>query len=120
MKKKGTPPTERRVVARKNAYVPISMNCTSSSSAISGRIQDISLGGLKVKAEITPMPCQLNDRVTVSVSQPYFKFQGKGKILWTSRMGNAVGILFTQLDQEAKNSLNEFLSLFVNVPPSKI
>lgn len=117
MRKKGTQSAERRAVARKNAYVPISMNCAYSSSAISGRIQDISLGGMKVKAEIIPMPCQLNDEVTVSVSQPYFKFQGKGKILWISQMGNAVGIQFIQLNQEAKNSLNDFLSLFVNVRP---
>ncbi len=117
MGKKGTQPTERRSVARKNAYVPISINWACNSSAISGRIQDISFGGMRVNAEITSMPCQKNDEVTVSVNQPYFKFQGKGKILWTSQTGNTVGIQFTQLNQEAKNSLNEFLSLFIHVPP---
>ena len=114
---KGTQPTERRAVDRKNARVPISMDCTSSSFAVSGRIQDISLNGMKMRAEIAPMPCQKNDEVTVSVNQPYFKFEGQGKILWISQTGD-VGIKFTRLNEAAKKNLNEFLSLFVNVPPN--
>ena len=52
------------------------------------------------------------------VSQDYLKFQGQGEILWTSPTGGTVGIKFTQLEEEARRSLDEFLCLFVNVPTS--
>jgi hypothetical protein len=94
------------------------MNVPNTSSVISGRIQDISLGGMKVKTEITSMPFQIKDEVMLLVSQDYLKFQGQGEILWTSPTGGTVGIKFTQLEEEARRSLDEFLCLFVNVPTS--
>jgi Tfp pilus assembly protein PilZ len=90
------------------------MNPPNTSSVISGRTQDISLGGMKVKTEITPMAFQIKDEVMFLVSQAYFKFRGQGKILWISPTGDTVGIKFTRLDKEARRSLDEFLSLFPN------
>ena len=114
----GGQPVDRRVSTRRDVRVPISMNVPNTSSVISGRIQDISLGGMKVETEITPMAFQIKDEVMFRVSQSYFKFQGQGEILWTSPTGDTVGIKFTQLDKEARRSLDEFLSLFVHVPTS--
>jgi len=116
---RGGQAVERRASTRKDARVPIIMNPpNNTSSAISGRTQDISLGGMKVKTEITPMAFQIKDEVVFLVSQNYFKFQGQGEILWTSPTGDTAGIKFTQLDKEARRSLDEFLSLFVHVPTS--
>ena len=78
----------------------------------------MSLGGMKVKTEITPMPFQIRDEVMFLVSRDYFKFQGQGEILWTSPTGGTIGNKFTRLDEEARKSLDEFLSLFVYVPTS--
>ncbi len=114
MTRSGGEPVDRRVSTRRDARVPIKMNPPNTSSVISGRIQDISLGGMKVKTEITPMPFQVRDEVMFLVSQVYFKFRGQGKILWTSLTG--VRIKFTQLDEEARRSLDEFLRLFMDVP----
>ena len=111
-------PINRRASIRKDARVPISINLPNPSSVISGRTQDISLGGMKVKTEITPTPFQIRDEVTFLVSQVYVKFQGRGKILWISPTGGTVGIKFIQLEEEARRSLDEFLRLFVHVPTS--
>ncbi len=112
----GTQTVDRRDSKRIDAHVPINMNPPNTSSVISGRTQDISISGMKVKTEITPTPFQIRDEVIFLVSQDYFKFHGEGEILWTSPMGGTVGIKFTQLDEEARRSLDEFLSLFVPVP----
>jgi hypothetical protein len=113
----GGQPVNRRASTRRDVRVPINVNPPNTSSVISGRTQDISIGGMKVRTEITP-PFQIRDEVIFLVSQPYFKFQGQGEILWTSPKGGTVGIKFTRLDEEARKSLDEFLSLFVHVPTS--
>jgi len=117
MRRGGSQPIDRRASTRKDVRVPINLNPPNISPVIPGRIQDISLDGMKVRTEITP-PFQIRDEVMFLVSQPYFKFQGQGEILWTSLTGGTVGIRFTQLDEEARRSLDEFLSLFVYVPTS--
>ncbi len=61
---------------------------------------------------------QIRDRVIFSVSEDYLKCQGQGEVRWFSPTGDTVGIKFTQLDEEAKNSLDEFFSLFVHGPTS--
>ncbi len=109
---------DRRASARRNVRVRMNMNPANISSVTSGMIQDISIGGMKVKTEITPTPFQIRDEVMFLVSQNYFRFEGQGKILWTSPADGIVGIKFTQLDAEAKRSLHEFLHLFVHVPNS--
>ncbi len=108
---------DRRASTRRDVWVPIKINPPNISPVISGRIQDISLGGMKVKTEITP-PFQIRDEVMFLVSQAYFKFRGQGKIFGTSPTGCTVRIKFTQLDEEARRSLDEFLRLFVDIPTS--
>ena len=110
----GGQPVDRRVSARRDARVPINMNHPNTSYAIAGRTQDISLGGMKVKTEITPTPFQIRDEVMFLVSRDYFKFQGQAQVLWISPTGSTVGIKFARLEEEAKRSLDEFLHLFVH------
>ena len=114
----GGQPVDRRASTRRDVRVPININPPNILPMISGRIQDMSLGGMKVKTEITPMPFQIRDEVMFLVSRDYFKFQGQGEILWTSPTGGTIGNKFTRLDEEARKSLDEFLSLFVYVPTS--
>jgi c-di-GMP-binding flagellar brake protein YcgR len=93
------------------------MNPPNASSVISGRTQDISLGGMKVRTEITPA-FQIRAEVMFLASEPYFNFQGQGEILWTSPKGSTVGIKFTRLDEETRRSLDKFLSFFIDAPTS--
>ncbi len=109
----GGQPVDRRASTRRDLRVPIYMNLSTTSSVISGRTQDISLGGMKVKTEITPKPFQVGDEVMFSMSEDYLRCEGQGEILWTSPTGGTVRIKFTQLDEEARRSLDEFLRLFV-------
>ncbi len=110
----GGQPIDRRTSPRRDAKVPINMNPPN----ISVRTQDMSLGGMKVRVGIAPMPFQIKDEVMFLVIEPYFKFEGHGEIRWISPKDGTVGIQFTQLDGEAKRSLEEFLSLFAHVPTS--
>lgn len=107
---------ERRMSTRRDLRVAIYMNLLDASSVISGQTQDISLGGIKVKTEITPTPFQIRDEVMFSVTEDYLKFQGQGKIIWTSPMSGMVGMKFTQLDEESRKSLDDFFRLFMYVP----
>lgn len=108
-------PVDRRASIRRDVRVPMNIRPPNISSVISGRIQDISHGGMKVRTEITP-PIGISDKVMLLVNQPYFKFEGQGEILWASLKGGTVGIKFTRLNREARRSLDEFLSLFACVP----
>ncbi len=112
----GRQPVERRANTRRDARMPIAMNLPNTSSVISGRTQNISSGGMKVKTEITPSPLKIKCEVSFLVNREYLKLQGQGRILWTSAMGSIFGIQFTQLDEESRKSLKEFFSLFVDVP----
>jgi hypothetical protein len=112
----GGQPADRRANTRREAWVPINMNPANTSSVIPGRTQDISPGGMKVETEITPTPFRIRDVVMFLVSQDYLEFQGQGEIHWISPTGGAVGIKFTQVEGEARRSLDEFLRLFVNGP----
>ena len=71
-----------------------------------------------MKTEITPTPFQIRDKVKFLVSEDYLECQGQGEILWASPTGGTVGIKFTQLDEEARRSLDGFFRLFVHVPTS--
>ena len=108
----------RRASKRSEARMPINMNSLNTSSVISGRTQDISFGGMKVKSKITPTPFRMRNEIMFLVSQDHFRFQGQGEIIWTSPMRDTIGIKFTQLEQEARRSLDEFLHFSVHVPTS--
>jgi len=111
----GGQPVDRRMSTRRDLRVPINMKPPNTSSVISGRAQDISVGGMKVKTETTPMPFQIGDEVVLLVSQVYFNFQGQGEILWTSPTAGTFGIKFTQLEEEPRRSLDKFLGLSLYV-----
>ena len=114
----GGQPVERRVSIRRDLQVPIYMNLLNTSFVISGRTQDISLGGMKVKTEISPTPFQIGNEVMFLVSEDYLRCEGQGEILCTSSTGGTLRIKFTQLDKETRRSLDEFFRLFVHVPTS--
>jgi len=107
---------DRRASPRRKLRLPIHMNPPDASSPISGTIQDISAGGMNVKTEITSSPIKQRDEVWFLVHREYVKFQGRGEILWISRLGDSVGIRFTQLDKKSRMSLEELLRLFVSAP----
>ena len=107
---------DRRASTRRNVHVLLSINLLNMSPGISGRIQNVSDGGMKVITEVTPAPFNISDEVWFSVSRDYLKFQGEGKILWTSRVDDAVGIKFTQVDKKSRRSLEDFLNLFADGP----
>ncbi len=114
----GEESADRRTSKRSYVKIPIDINPPSGSPSVPGTIQDISKGGIKVKTEIVSSPFKSTDEVWFLVDKEYLKFQGEGKILWTSRAGDAVGIQFIQLDKQSSSSLEQFLRLFLDVPTS--
>ncbi len=107
---------ERRSSPRRSITVPINLKPPNDPLMISGKTQDISLGGMKVKAENPPWPFKINDEVSFAVKRDYFTCQGIGKIIWFSQMGDNFGMQFIQLDETSKRSLQEILSLIIDVP----
>jgi hypothetical protein len=87
------------------------MNFPNTSSVISGRTQDISPGGMKVKTEMASLPFQKGDEVTFIVNEDFLILEGEGTIIWISPMEVAVGIKFNQLTEQTTRSLEEFLRL---------
>jgi predicted mannosyl-3-phosphoglycerate phosphatase (HAD superfamily) len=77
-----------------------------------GWIQNISMGGIRVKTEIQPTHLAKEEEVTVFTNTNYFSFDAKGKVIWTSDIKGEVGIKFTQLAEEKRKSLEEFMKLF--------
>ncbi len=107
---------DRRASTRRRAKMPIDINFSNGPSLVSGTVQDISNGGIKVKIEITPSPFRERDEVRFFTNRGYFKLRGEGVILWTSELENSAGTRFTHLDKKSKHSLEEFLGLFIDVP----
>ena len=104
----GQNPVDRRAFLRKSLRVRILMTPPDCLSQTSGRTQDISPFGLKVKPEITPSPFQKGDEITFIAIEDFLLLQGRGRIHWTSTVGDTVGVEFTQLTEGTKRSLDEF------------
>jgi len=77
----------------------------------SGRTQDISLGGMKVKTEMPPLPFQKGDELSFIVNEDFLFLEGEGKVIWTSPIEATAGIKFNQLIEKARSSLGQFLRL---------
>lgn len=107
----GHQPVDRRASTRRDLQVPIYMNSPSASSVISGRIQDISPGGMKGKTEMSSLPFQKGDEIRFIVNEDFLILEGEETIIWISPMDVAVGIKFNQLTENSTRSLKEFLRL---------
>jgi c-di-GMP-binding flagellar brake protein YcgR len=107
----GGQPVNKRASARRDLQVPIYMNPPNTSSVISGRTQNISLGGMKVKTEMPPLPFQKGDEVTFIVVEDFLILEGQGEVIWISPMEVAVGVKFNQLAEKTRRSLEECLTL---------
>jgi c-di-GMP-binding flagellar brake protein YcgR len=107
---------ERRQNPR--AYIEAMALITPSSSkkpAISGSIQDISLGGIRVKIDPPSRISEIShkgEEVEFMTQEDFFKFAGMGEVVWVSSLWNIVGIRFTRLSEESKDILEELLRLF--------
>ena len=107
---------ERRQNPR--AYIEAMTLITPSSNkepAIFATIQDISLGGIRVKIEppsrISEIPGE-REGVKFTTREDYFKFDGAGEVVWISSPWNIIGIKFTRLSGKSKEVLEELLRLF--------
>jgi hypothetical protein len=87
------------------------MSHHNTSSVISGRTQDISLGGMKVKADMSSLSFQKGDEIRFIVNEDFLILEGEGTVIWISPMEVAVGIKFNQLGEKTGSSLEQFLRL---------
>ena len=113
---------ERRQNPR--AYIEAMTLITPSSKkepAIFATIQDISLGGIRVKIEppssINEIPRE-GEGVKFATREDYFKFGGAGEVVWISSPWNIIGIKFTRLSGKSKGVLEELLRLFPSFSPN--
>ncbi len=107
----GLQSVERRENPRKDLEVPLIVCPLNGPCLISGRVQDISLGGIRVKNRIPPSPFEKEDEVKFFINRDDLVLNGEGKVVWTSDTQGEVGIKFTQLEEETRMSFEEFLRL---------
>ena len=104
--------TNKRENPRKNLGGRIIINHPlNTPSIISAWIQNISLGGVRVKIGIPTAPVQKGDDVRFIIIEDYFYLEGEGKVIWVSPAEAAVGIKFNQLAEKTRSSLEQFLRL---------
>ncbi len=104
--------TDNRKNPRKNFGGKIIINQPiNTHSTISTWIQNISLGGIRVKIGIPASPVQKGDKVRFIINEYYLPLEGEGEIIWLSPVEAAVGIQFNQLTEKTRSSLEQFLRL---------
>ena len=88
---------------------------TKKKPAIFASIQDISIGGIRVKIEPPSRISKIlqeGEGVKFNTREDYFKFGGAGEVVWISSLWNIIGIKFTRLSEKSKETLEELLRLF--------
>ena len=102
---------DRRKNPRKKLEAQLVVNPLNTSYLIWGGVHNISLGGIRVKNTIPPSPFEKEEEVKFFINRDDLVLNGEGKVVWTSDMLGEVGIKFTQLAEETRRSLEEFLRL---------
>jgi len=108
----GTQSVDKRENPRVNVEVLTVLSPSSNKdSVITGQIQNISLGGIGVRAKAPSSFSGIfrkGDEVEFSTAEDYFEFHGAGWVAWTSPPGDMAG------SEENKRVLEQLLRL----PPS--
>jgi hypothetical protein len=102
---------DRRENPRKNFEARLIVNPLNTADFHVGWIQNISIGGIRLKTEIQPSPFTKEEEVGFFSDKIAFTFVGKGRVIWTSDIQSEVGIKFTQLAEETRRPLEKFLRL---------
>ena len=102
---------DKRENPRKKLEVQLILKPMDTPYLISGRVQDISLGGIRVKNSIPPSPFEKEEEVRFFINQDDLVLNGEGKVAWTSDTQGETGIKFTHLAEEIRRSLEGFLRL---------
>jgi hypothetical protein len=102
---------DKRENPRKKLEAQIIVNPLNTQYLIWGVVQNISLGGIRVKNETPPSPFEKEEEVRFFINTNDLVLNGEGKVVWTSDMQGEVGITFTQFAEETRRSLEEFLRL---------
>lgn len=102
---------DKRENPRKRLEAQIVVNPLNTPYLIWGVVQDISLGGIRVKNRTPPSPFEKGEKVKFFINKDDLVLNGVGKVVWTSDMQGEVGIKFTQLAEETRRSLEDFLRL---------
>jgi hypothetical protein len=100
---------DRRKNPRKKLEARLILNPLNTADFHVGWIQNISMGGIRVKTEIQPLPFTIDNEVGFFLDMDAFNFVGKGRLIWTSDIDSEVGVKFTQLAEETRKPLERFL-----------
>ena len=90
----------KRENPRKKLEAQIVVNPLNTTYLIWGEVQNISLGGIRVKNRIPPSPFEKEEEVKFFINREDLVLNGEGKVVWTSDVLGEVGIKFTQLAEE--------------------
>ena len=100
---------DKRENPRKKLELQLIVNPLNTPYFILVGVQNISLGGIRLKNRTPPSPFEEEEEVRFFISNENLILNGEGKVVWTSDMEGEVGIKFNQLAEETRRSLEEFL-----------
>jgi hypothetical protein len=107
--------SERRENPRINLETKISIRTSDMEPLMLGWIQNISMGGFKLKSDnplITKDVFCSGKEIFFETYEDFFRLKGRGEVIWASLRENEAGIKFDELDQKGKKFLNDFLGMF--------
>jgi len=107
--------SERRENPRINLETKISIRTSDMEPLMLGWIQNISMGGFKLKSDnplITKDVFCSGKEIFFETYEDFFRLRGRGEVIWASLRENEAGIKFDELDQKGKKFLNDFLGMF--------
>jgi len=107
--------SERRENPRINLETKISIRTSNMEPLMLGWIQNISMGGFKLKSDnplITKDVFCSGKEIFFETYEDFFRLKGRGEVIWASLRENEAGIKFDELDQKGKKFLNDFLGMF--------
>lgn len=106
---------ERRENPRINLETKISIRTSEMEPLVLGWVQNISLGGFKLKTDnpLITKDIFITGRVIIfETYEDFFRLRGRGEIIWASEKENEAGVKFDELDQKGKHFLENFLNMF--------
>ncbi len=102
-------PIDMREHPRKNLEAKLIINSLNTGDFHVGRIQNISMGGIRVKTETRPSPFIKEEKVAFVSDIGAFTLAGNGRVIWTSPIASEAGIKFTHLAEQMRGPLEELL-----------
>lgn len=114
---------ERRRYIRLKTPIPVTYTVRETGSVYNGITKDISADGLRLESDAKDIGVSANLEIKLDILTTRNPVHAKGRIVWKKKIGledNAhydIGVEFTEIEEDNKNTFLKFLcDLLYNLP----